>query len=125
VRLDRTTWVIGLDTFDPQADLWQGTCHAAIQQITNPANAGQFHIPINTLLPGANPADPEANVFCAVRFARPAPPGVPFRFTVMVTDRQGNNSNKIRGSVITEGRKDSGQSDDDLTFAGATAEMRP
>jgi hypothetical protein len=50
---------------------------------------------------------------------------VPFRFAVWVTDRQGHSSNKIRGFVITEGRKDSAQSDDDLTFAGATAEIHP
>ena len=100
-RRNATTLVLGLDTFDAQADIFGG--YADIRATVNGTSHSE-RLPINRLLPGGNPNDPELNLFLYVT----APPGyvirsgVPISFDVSVTDRNGHRSNTIRGFFVTE-----------------------
>jgi hypothetical protein len=124
-HVDAGTWMVVLETFDPQADLFGGTCNLAYEQSNLLINRGSGRIPITELGPGANPKDPEMDVLCAVRFDPPADPGTPFDFRISVTDKAGHMSNTVSGHLLTEKVVGASEGDNDapMRFAGGTATL--
>jgi hypothetical protein len=85
-----------LDVFDAQADVFGGTCRVVID------GAGTLEGPINQLLPGANPNDPEGDVVCAVRLRQAPPRGLTITGRFSVIDRGGHESNALDFVVTFE-----------------------
>jgi hypothetical protein len=124
-HVDAGTWMVVLETFDLQADLFGGTCNLTYEQSNLLINRGSGRIPITELGPGANPKDPEMDVLCAVRFDPPADPGTPFDFRISVTDKAGHMSNTVSGHLLTEKVVGASEGDNDapMRFAGGTATL--
>ena len=99
---NRTTVVLALDTYDPQGDLFGGVVTSGSS--TNRGEPGPVR-PLNRLLRGSNPNDPENNVYLVTPTPRPGiPSGIPIQFTVTVTDRAGHRSNRVSGFFATEAK---------------------
>jgi hypothetical protein len=119
-RLNSVTFGTVLDVFDAQADVFGGTCRVIVD------GAGTLDIPINQLLPGANPSDPEEDVVCAVRLRQAPPRGLTVTGRISVIDRAGHQSNAMEFVLTFEARRD-GAADQggELVLDGGQAEMRP
>ena len=97
---NRTTVILALDTYDPQGDLFGG--FTSIQIKNQPGVSQALSGPINRLLRGSNPNNPENNVYLYAYSPAGIPSGIPIQFTVTVTDRTGHRSNRVSGFFVTE-----------------------
>jgi hypothetical protein len=118
-RLNSVTFGTVLDVFDAQADVFGGTCRVIVD------GAGTLDIPINQLLPGADPNDPEEDVVCAVRLRQAPPRGLTVTGRISVIDRAGHQSNAMEFVLTFEARRD-GAADQGgrIVLDGGQAEMQ-
>jgi hypothetical protein len=105
---NRTTVLLALDTYDPNADLMGGSVNIRIKN--QPGASAVLSGPMRCCTPGTNLLNPENDVMLALYSPTGIPRGIPIAFTVSVRDRAGNKSNTVNGFFVTEDK--AGQDDD-------------